>query len=406
MRILLVHNYYQSSSPSGEDVVFDNERQLLESAGHEVICYSRRNDDISSSILERAAAAGSLFWSLRSYREISALIKKHQPQVAHFHNTFPLISTSAYAACRDNLLPVVQTLHNYRLICPSGLLLRNGRPCEKCIGNQMLPAIQHACYRQSRIGTALVAGMLNINRALGTYERNVDRYVCLTEGARQRFIRGGLPPEKLLIKPNVLRDAPGIGSGDGGYALYVGRLTSEKGVTSLVDSWRQMNYPLKIAGDGALRTILEQTCRTSGAQIEFLGFRSRDEITTLMQRASLLIIPSECYEGFPMTVLEGLATGTPLLVSALGALDELVQAPEHGYKFKAGDPDNLREKATALLANTDRLQTMRLANRALFDRRYSLKQSIGNLEHVYQEAIACRTNSHTVSIQRSVENNA
>jgi len=406
MRILLVHNHYQSSSPSGEDVAFDNERHLLTSAGHEVVCYTRHNDDISASLPDRIAATTSLFWSRRTYRELTALIRKHQPDLAHFHNTFPLISASGYAACRDNAIPIIQTLHNYRLICPGALLLRDGKPCEKCVGNMMLPAVKHGCYRDSSMATALTTAMLNINRSRGVYSDWVDRYISLTPLARDRLIRGGLPADKIVIKPNVLRDPPEVGDGSGGYALYVGRLTREKGIHTLIDAWARVDYPLLVAGEGPLRSSLEQRRNESKSNIQFLGFKKRDDIMLLMQNATMLIIPSECYEGFPVTVLEGLAAGTPLLVSALGALDELVQAPEHCYKFKAGDANDLSNVATALLSDSSRLQAMRLANRSLFDRRYSLSQSISNLEKIYHDVIARRNGQKHISTAYTLENRA
>lgn len=391
MRILLVHNFYQSASPSGEDIVFDNEFHLLQQAGHEVFCYTRHNDDISSSVTDKVYAAASLFWSRKTHRELTRMIKEHRPDVAHFHNTFPLISASGYAACKDHGVPIVQTLHNYRLICPGALLLRDGKPCEDCIGNSMFPAIQHGCYRHSRSATALITGMLNLNRIRGTYAHMVDRYICLTGQARQRMIRGGLPASKLTVKANVLRNPPAAGTGNGGYALYVGRLTTEKGVSTLINAWRNIEYPLKIAGDGALRATLENAVRQSNTMIEFLGFRPREEILRLMQQAQLLIIPSECYEGFPVTVLEAFATGTPLLVSRIGALDELIEDSVNGRKFAPGDAAALQQAALQMLADPGALQMMRIANRLLFEKQYAPAQAIVNLESIYRDVIAQRS---------------
>lgn len=394
MRILLVHNHYISTSPSGEDIAFDNERQLLQQAGHEVIIYVRHNNDISNSPIDRFSAATELFWSRRTYREITSLIKQHQPEVAHFHNTFPLVSASGYQACKDNDVPVVQTLHNYRLICPGALLLRDGKPCEKCIGNRMLPAIKHGCYRDSRAATALTTAMLNTNRSRGVYSHLIDRYICLTPNARERMIRGGLPAEKIVVKANVLRNPPERGGGNGGYALYVGRLTKEKGVQTLVDAWTNMDYPLLIAGDGALRSSLQQRSERSLSNIQFLGFQQREEVMRLMQDATMLIIPSECYEGFPVTVLEAYATGTPLVVSAIGALDELVNDPVNGKKFPAGDAAALRQAVIELLHDSQSLQSMRSANRIEYESKYAQAQAVQALEKIYCGVIS---NNSTLS---------
>lgn len=393
MRILLAHNYYQSSSPSGEDIVFDRERQLLENAGHDVVTYTRHNDAIESSVSSRVLAASSLFWSRSAYRDISTLIKKHRPDVAHFHNTFPQISTSAYRACKILAVPVVQTLHNYRLLCPGALLLREGRPCEVCVGRMPLPAIKHNCYRNSKLGTALVSTMLLTNRITRTYSNDVDCYICLTEFGRQRFAQGGLPAARLTVRSNALFDPPGAGRGNGGYALYVGRLSREKGVHTLIGAWQGIDYPLTIVGDGPMRAELEQFARQSGRKITFLGLRTRHEVLTLMQDATLLAIPSEWYEGFPNTVLEALATGTPLVVSAIGALNEIVNDPENGRKFAAGNAVQLRLAAQQLLNDPIALATIRQQNRALFDRCYSPSHALTSLEQIYRSAINGRTQS-------------
>jgi glycosyltransferase involved in cell wall biosynthesis len=393
VRILLVHNFYQSSAPSGEDVVFDTERQLLERAGHEVVTYTRANDDIDSSFGARAGAAADLFWSRRTYRELGALITRHRPEVAHFHNTFPLVSASGYRACRDAGVPVVQTLHNYRLVCPGALLLRDGKPCEDCIGRLPLPGVQHGCYRGSRTATALLTGMLAVNRARGVYSQDISRYLCLTEFARQRFVRGGLPADRLFVKPNTLLDPPAPGSGEGGYALYIGRLTREKGVHTLIDAWKDAPLPLKVVGDGALRAELEQRARESGAPVEFMGYRQKSEVYELLQAAQLLVIPSECYEGFPVTVLEGLASGTPMLVSRLGAMDELLTEGEHCMKFEAGNAARLASTLQSLLSNPARLKAMRSSNRATFEQHYTAERVITQLAGHYLEVNDLATKS-------------
>lgn len=397
MRILLAHNYYQSSAPSGEDAVFRMERALLEQAGHDVIVYERHNDEIKASPAERLNAAVSTTWSRRSYRDLQILIGRYRPDVAHFHNTFPLISPSAYHACRDNGVPVVQTLHNFRLICPGALLLRDGRPCERCIGQTAWRAIQHGCYRQSRVASSVVTAMLSFNRARDTYRHAVDRYIALTEFARQRFVRGGLPGERIVVRPNFLTDVPAMGSGAGGYALYVGRLTAEKGVETLVDAWRGMELPLKIAGDGVLRPRLEEAARAHGSPIDFLGFKPRAEVLSLMQDAACLIIPSECYEGFPITALEAFATGTPIIAAAIGALDEVIAAPLHGIKFEPRNASALRAAVITLMTEPTLRTAMRAANRDHFITHYTPQHAVASLEALYR-SVAAKTQLDAIDI--------
>ena len=388
MKILLIHNFMQSSAPSGEGVAFENDRRLLERGGHEVFTYTRHNDSITKSLSSRTHAAISLFWSRSAYRDIAALIRQHRPDVAHFHNTFPLLSVSGYRACRAQGVPVIQTLHNYRLVCPAGLLTREGTPCFECIDGSLLNSVRHACYRQSHVASGLVAAMLAVNRGRGIYQDDVDCYICLTESARERFIRGGLPERKLTVRPNVLARPPAAGHGAGGYALFVGRLTPEKGPQTLVAAWEGIDYPLRIVGDGQLRDQLQQQCLRTGTRATFEGVRSPDQVAELMREATFLVIPSECFEGFSITHLEALACGTPMIVSAIGALDELIEAPANGLKFTAGDATDLRRAALELLRNEPARASMRTNNLALFERRYTPRRALEQIEGIYRSVIA------------------
>lgn len=401
MRILLLHNHYQSASPSGEDIAFENERQLLQSAGHEVITYSRHNDSIGDSFAARTNATLSLFWSQRAYRDIAQLIAQHRPDIAHFHNTFPLISSSGYRACQNNGVPVVQTLHNYRLICPGALLLRNGKPCEDCIEGSLLNAVRHACYRNSHTATALVAGMVAANRSRGMYATAVNRYICLTEFARDRFARGGLPRARLAVRANALMNPPAIGAGQGRYALFVGRLGQEKGVATLLRAWQGISQlPLRVVGEGPLGEVLRQQAAASNAPVTFLGFRHRPEVFELMRNATMLIIPSECYEGFPVTAMEGMASGTPMIVSAIGALDEILDAPSQCLKFPPGDAEALRTSVMALNNQPQLQQQMRKTNREVFESRYAPEQALQSLLDIYRAVLSER---HTTALSRSTQ---
>ena len=250
--------FYRSSAPSGEDAAFRNEKALLEDKGVDVVAYEMFNDKIdASSFAHRARLALNTSWSNSTYDSVGHLIKQKKPDIAHFHNTFPQISPSAYAACRDNDVPVVQTLDNFRFICPGGLLLRDGRPCEDCVGSNLLPAMRHRCYRESLPATGALVWMLVRNRWHGTYTTLVNRYIALTEFAAGRLIAGGLPRDRMSVKPNFAPSGSKPGPGDGGYVVYVGRLSAEKGLHTLISAWKLLpQIPLKILGDGPLRQEL------------------------------------------------------------------------------------------------------------------------------------------------------
>ncbi|MDB4306204.1 glycosyltransferase family 1 protein, partial [bacterium] len=234
MRILLIHNRYQQRG--GEDIVFETERALLERAGHDVVVYERHNDEINGyPVWRRADLLRRTIWATDSARSICEILVQNRPQVAHFYNSFPLISPAAYYACASEGVPVVQTLPNYRLICPSAQLRRNGQICELCVGKSVAwEGVRYGCYRDSRAQSAAVAGMLLFHRLAGTWKKCVHTYIALTEFSRQKFIDGGLPAEKIAVKPNFLHPDPGPRTRDSGYALFVGRLTTEKGVATLL----------------------------------------------------------------------------------------------------------------------------------------------------------------------------
>ena len=393
MKILLAHNYYRSSAPSGEDAVFRNERQLLERNGIEVVPFERFNDDIDDSTVgKRIMLAKNYAWSPETYHELSALIRRTRPELAHFHNIFPLISPSAYAACRDAGVPVVQTLHNFRFVCPGAMLLRNGRPCEDCLRYGLLPALLHRCYRDSFTATLSQVWTIACNRRRGTYRNMVDHYITLTGFAAGRLAAGGLPAGRMSVKPNFLPDPPSAGTGAGGYAVYVGRLAEEKGVRTLLSAWRGMpGFPLKMVGSGPLREELAERIGREGLNVELAGMLNREKLLDIAAGASMQIVPSECYEGFPLVVLEALACGTPVVASRIGSLDEIVEEGETGVKFAAGDSAALAEKVGGLFADKPRLGWMRRRSRALFESSYTAEINFIKIMEIYRRVLAGRS---------------
>ena len=388
MKILLGHCFYRSSAPSGEDVVYRNERSLLESHGIKVIPFERYNDDINDSDLSsRLRLAFSTSWSRQSYKAISEVIRQEQPDIAHFHNTFPQMSPSVYAACKRFNVPVIQTLHNYRLICPGALLQRNGHPCEDCIGTSLLPAIHHRCYRDSLAATGALTSMLVYNRIRGSYQRNVDSYIALTDFAVSRLKAGGLPKDKIHVKPNFLPDPPEPGLGQGGYAVFVGRLSSEKGILTLIKAWAGLkDIPLKILGNGPLMGQLTEIVRSASLPVELLGSVARTRVIEIVRDAALQIVPSECYEGFPLVVLEAYACGTPVLASRIGSLDEIVLEGITGLKFTAGNAEDLTNTIRSLWTDNEKLRSYRTNARRQFDKNYTAQINLNELLAIYKKA--------------------
>lgn len=386
MRILLAHNRYRE--PGGEDGVFENERALLEAAGQEVVVYERHNDEINpNSLLQLVDYSRRTVWATDSVREIRKLLRCVRPDVAHFHNTFPLISPAAYYACAAEHVPVVQTLSNYRLFCPGGVFLRHNQPCELCLNTLTAwPGVRHRCYRGSLAGTAVVAAMLGVHRALGTWKRRVDAFVALSEFSRRKFIAGGLPPNKITVKPNFVYPDPGPRNQESDYALYVGRLSKEKGVFTLLAAWKELSTtPLVIAGDGpligAVRDIVE---RDFADRVTLVGWRSRSEILELVRGAKFLVVPSICYENFPLSIAEAFSCGVPVVGSNLGGIGELVQHNSSGMVFNPGDSSELAATASMLAEDASFRRRLGAGARAQFLSYYTAEKNLETLLGIYK----------------------
>jgi glycosyltransferase involved in cell wall biosynthesis len=377
MRILVAHNRYQQAG--GEDAVFHNETRLLEAHGHEVVRFDISNDAVGD--MGRLELARATLWNRATHEAIARLLAEHRPDVAHFHNTFPLLSPSAYDACRSAGVPVVQTLHNYRLLCAAGTLYRAGGPCESCLGRLVKwPGVAHACYRGDRGATAVATAMLAYHHARGTYRTKVDRFIALTEFAKRKFVAAGIEAARIVVKGNSVPDT-GVGPG-GDDALFVGRLAPEKGIATMLAAWRDLGdaVRLRIVGDGPLREdVSEFASRTPG--IEYLGRRDPAEVAALMRRASFLVFPSEWYETFGLTIAEAFACGTPVVAARLGAAAEIVTEGVTGRLFAPGDADALR-RAALHLADADP-RSMRAAARAAYEADFTPERNVERLVDVY-----------------------
>jgi glycosyltransferase involved in cell wall biosynthesis len=390
MKIVVAHNFYQQ--PGGEDQCAAAEISLLKARGHDVIEYQVHNRVIDT--MNRVQLASRTIWSRQVANELQQLFRMHRPQIAHFHNTFPLISPAAYYAAQTENVRVVQTLHNFRPLCVNALLFRDGKVCEDCVGKSIpWPGIVHKCYRQSRAASAATAMMLMVHRALGTWCKAVDVYIAMTEFSRSKFVEGGLPADKVMIKPNFLYPDPGVGTGAGGYAVFIGRLSAEKGLTTLLQAWQKIgaSMPLKVIGDGPMAAAVRQIALTDTA-IYSTGSMPPGAVYELIGQARCLVLPSECYENCPRVIIEAFAKGTPVVVSRLGAMAELVDDQRSGLHFTSGNPDDLTAKIRCLIAEPSKLAEMRHAARQKFEQRFTADANHKQLMHVYDRALARKAN--------------
>jgi glycosyltransferase involved in cell wall biosynthesis len=385
MRILIVHNRYKLAG--GEDVVVESEKSMLEDHGYEVSLLEADNAE-SSDALTQVATGFTAIYSRTARRRVAAEVARFRPSVMHVHNFLPLLSPSVYYAAHEAGVAVVQTLHNYRLICPSGQLLRKGRVCEQCLGKTVpTPGVLHACYRDSRTATASVAAMLALHRTVGTWRMMVDAYIALTEFGREKFIRGGLPPDRLFVKPNFVHSAAPPGQGDGGFALFIGRLSEEKGIRPLLVAWKRlgMTLPLKIAGDGPLRGEVQAATQCM-KNVELLGHVSKDRVADLLRRAHVVIVPSIWYEAFGLVVIEAFAAGVPVIASNIGALGELVDHGRTGLHARPGDAEDLVNQVEWLAAHEEQRRCMQQAARREFELHYTAERNCEMLLTIYERA--------------------
>ncbi|KAB8330897.1 glycosyltransferase family 4 protein [Scytonema tolypothrichoides VB-61278] len=383
MHILKVHSYYQIRG--GEDETIEAETLLMQQMGHQVEVYKDTNDRIST--LGAGRMAIKTIWSREAYTTLKRRFEQQIYNVMHVDNFFPLMSPSIYYAAKDAGVPVVQTLHNYRLLCPNALFFRDGQVCEDCLGKSIpLPGVQHGCYRESKAASGAVATMLAVHRLLKTWTKMVDRYITLTEFARQKFIQGGLPAEKIVVKPHFISPDPGVGSGKGGYALYVGRLSVEKGLDTLLSAWEQLGgkIPLKIIGDGQLRDRVAEVVNKL-PNVEWLGRKPIEEVYALMGEATVLIFPSKWYETFGRVAIEAFAKGTPVIASNIGAIAELVDPGRTGLHFRPGDSQDLAQKMEWVLSHPAELAEMRPEARAEFEAKYTAPKNYRQLMEIYTQ---------------------
>jgi glycosyltransferase involved in cell wall biosynthesis len=389
VKILIAHNRY--CYPGGEDEVFLQESELLRRAGHEVLEYTAHNSQIvEAGFFNKARIATKTLWASDTITRLRSLLRHEKPALAHFHNTFPLISPGAYYACQQEGIPVVQSVHNARMVCPAANFYRAGHVCEDCLGRVApWPGILHGCYRNSRLQTAVVAGMLAGHRILGTWRNRVDVYVAFTEFYRRKLVQAGLPSEKIFVKPHFLPTDPGVKQKIGEYVLFVGRLAPEKGVRTLLEAFvlLQQEIPLHIVGDGPLRTEMEaQRSRAGLSRLSFHGWLPREQTLEFMRGARFLIFPSELPETFGLAMIEAFACGVPVIASRLGPMTEIVASGKTGLHFTPGDANDLAAKVEWALTHANETEAMGRTARTEYLAKYTAERNYQLLMEMYRRA--------------------
>jgi glycosyltransferase involved in cell wall biosynthesis len=392
LKVLLVHNSYQERG--GEDESFEAEKSLLLQNGHAVCEYVRSNLEIESYTWQKTAGLALRTISASdSVRDLRALISTEKPAIVHFNNTFPLISPAAYQAGREAGIPVIQNLRNYRLVCPNALFFRDHHVCEDCLGKLFpWPGVIHACYRDSHVQSGVVATMLAYHRVRRTWQTDVDAFVALTEFSRGKFIEGGLPRHKIVVKPNFVYDR-GVAQGEGKHALFVGRLIEGKGLFTLLSAWKECrDIPLKIVGDGPAlsqaRSIIESE---NLKNVELCGRRPASDVFALLKDAKFLVFPAIWYEAFPRVLLESFACGRTVIASDVGASAEVVDDGRTGLLFRPSDSRELAEKVNLLWGRPDLAAQFGREARREYEKKYTPEIAYQMLTQIYDDVSRSRT---------------
>ncbi len=392
MKVLLVHNRYRSASPSGEDNVVDQEAEALACNGHSVERFERFSDEIAHrSLGARALVPAQVLWSDEVRRSLRQVLQDFRPDVVHVHNTFPLLSPSVLYACRSERVPVVATMHHYRLVCPSGDLFRDGGVCHDCVGQLPLPAIRHGCYRSSVLATLpLAAGAVAHRRA---WRSMVSAYVFLSAAQRDLVARDGLPPDRLFVKPNFVLPSPVRQRQAANVVVYAGRLTESKGVHTLMDAWdrHRSHSPgsrlrLVMAGGGPLQ---ERVSAWAAAlpSVEWAGMLSRGACSSLLARARAAIVPSLWEETFGLVVVEAMAVGVPSVASDRGSFPELIEDGVDGVLVEPGSASALATVLQDIETRPERYKELGRSAQQKYAQRFSPKRNVEQLADIYRFAI-------------------
>ncbi len=377
LRVLVAHNYYRLRG--GEDAVAEAEVALLRKHGHDVEFLVRSNADLDES--RRVRSVSDAIWSSTSYRAINDAIRRFRPNVLHTHNTFPVLSPAIIHAAARNGVPVVQTLHNFRLMCVQAMFLRDGKVCEDCLGRIPWRGVVRKCYRGSLAASAALASSLVTHRVLGTYRHRVARFIALNAFCKDKFVEGGLPEERIAIKPNFV-EVPTLRDEPRQRGLFVGRLSPEKGVATLAGAMGLLSEAqVDVLGEGPEQDRLRNIPR-----LTLLGSAGPQEVHARMSRAAYLVLPSIWYENFPRTLVEAYGAGLPVIASRIGALKEIVEEGRTGLLFEPGSASDLASKMAWADANPGEMRRMGSNARQEYEQRYSPDINYRQLTAIYEAA--------------------
>jgi glycosyltransferase involved in cell wall biosynthesis len=357
MKVLIIHNFYRSLSPSGEDRVFEEEAVLLRENGVQIVIYEKSNDEIKG-FGEKLSAIFKISWSKESYREVKQLIEKHRPDLVHVHNFWYLISPSIFFACNDLNVPVVQTVHNYRMFCANGLLLRNNAPCNLCVGKKPWRGAAYGCYKNSRIYSLPIVISQYLHQIIKTWDNKVNAFIVPSVFLKNKLIESGLTKEKIFVKPHFTEEKKYTKEKPQNSGVFIGRISAEKGMETLVNAVMKLreseikDFSITLVGEGpAMPSLAKKVKEGKVSGLRFLDKLSHEESMKVLKRSRFLVIPSICYETFSKVAIEAFSCGKPVIASKSGALQDIVFDRKTGFIVKPNDYCDLASKMASLTKN-------------------------------------------------------
>ena len=391
MKVLIIHTYYLQSG--GEDRVFLEESELLKKHGHEIVHYARSNKEIEkfSFFKKFRFICREALWNRKVYEEIRKIVRKERPNVAHVHNIFYVMSPSVYDALKDEGVPVVQTIHNFRFFAPCAILFRNGKTCERCLKKQSWLSILYGCWRYSRLSTFFLNRILAHHQRKRTFLDKIDLYIALTAFAKRKLTEAGLSPEKIAVKPNfVFSSVPVDTRKKTIFALYAGRLVEGKGILTILDAWQGLpGIPLVIIGDGPLKDKVKAIIDGNDLlHVRYLGWKNKEETQSLMDQAQTLVIPSLWYENFPMAIVESFSRKLPVIGSRIGSMNEIIEHRKTGLLFEPGNVHDLRTQVLWAWQNPKQMEEMGENAYRCYCENYDAERNYNILIKIYERA--CR----------------
>lgn len=398
-KILIIHNSHRKGSSSGDDIVFKKEAELLTTHAHDVIRFNLFNDEFdASNAIKKLLIGLQIPWSISAFRMIEKVLSKECPDIVHIHNFFPLLSPSIYYAIHSKGIPIVQTLHDFRFLCPMAFFMRNGFICEECKGGSFLRSIKYGCFKNSKVQTIPVALMLKIHYMLNTFKNKIDAYICLTESQRKIFLDAGFDRNKLFLKPNLIDDTFTAGENKkGNYVIFIGRIGVEKGLGTIIEAWKYLpDVPLKIIGDGPdAEKFNSLALNLNIKNIDFLGYRPHNECMKILNKARFLVMPSICYETFGLTIVEAFSYFKPVIVSNMGAMADIVKDKITGLLFTPKNAKELANKITWLWNNSEECMKMGQNARTEYEAKYTPEKNYEMLMGIYQKTIDKKKNEYS-----------